>query len=431
MAGLAMTVAAACGQKDAGTVQTGSGAQANTQESAQIANPWVTITAEEAASVCPRMFKAPDGATEIAWSKLEGAGADSAALSPLVQLNFKLDGKDFTARAQNGADETADISGMNYEWASTENVTLSAWGFGNMTGKSVSVTTESESAMLCTWYDVEIGIAYSLSAADKDLSGVDIVSVANAMYEPANEPTSDIPDDEAGSGEEHVMQTDIAGCDTFTQIVDKLTDGSGYTNAQVDGTDVLLVASGTFDNGGGSMAAIDAEVFFYKDGAPAYMGYVASGGTSYPVAVKDGKLYTAGNHFARKSAVMNDKIVSMEEAWETFDGNGTVTYLYRSDDGGDYSTMTQEECKKKFDKLFDEYLAADVAEFNAVSKNGDSQTASGTLTVYHADGTPTTVADQGDGTWVASDGAIYYLGEDEVLRARGKEDLYVNNPVAH
>ena len=120
-------------------------------------------------------------------------------------------------------------------------------------------------------------IAYSLSAADKDLSGVDIVSVANAMYEPANEPTSDIPDDEAGSGEEHVMQTDIAGCDTFTQIVDKLTDGSGYTNAQVDGTDVLLVASGTFDNGGGSMAAIDAEVFSYKDGAPAYMGYVASG----------------------------------------------------------------------------------------------------------------------------------------------------------
>jgi len=200
--------------------------------------------------------------------------------------------------------------------------------------------------------------------------------------DPANEPTSDIPDDEAGnSEEEHMMQTDIAGCDTFTQIVDKLADGTGYANEQIDGTDVLLVASGTFDNGDGFMAAIDAEVFFYKDGTPTYMGYVASGGTSYPVAVKDGKLYTAGNHFVRKSAVMNDEISSMEEAWETFDKDGNVTYHYNSGDGGDYSNMTQEECKKIFDQLFDEYLAADVVEFNAVSKNGDSQTESGTLTV--------------------------------------------------
>ena len=369
IAGMMLATAAGCGQTSTGTAQTENGAQASTQESAQIANPWVAITAEEATFACPRLFKAPDGATEIAWSKMEEAGTDSPANGPLVQLNFKLDGKDYTARAKYGAEEYADISGMNYDWASTASVTLSAWGFGNMTGKNVSVTTDSESAMLCTWYDIEIGIAYSLATVDKDLSGVDLVNVANAMYEPANEPTVGMPDDDEADGEvEHVMQTDITGCDTFTQIVDKLAEGSGYANAQVDGTDVLLIAGGTYDNGDGVMAAIDAEVFFYKDGAPAYMGYVASGGTAYPVAVKDGKLYTAGNHSVRKSAVMNDKIVSMEEAWETFDSNGNVTYHFSSDDGGDYSGMKQEECQKIFEQLFDEYFAADVVEFSVVQK---------------------------------------------------------------
>jgi len=369
MAGMMLATATGCGQTSTGTVQTESGAKANTQESAQIANPWETITAEEAASTCPRMFRAPEGATEIAWSKMENSGADSLTSSPLVQLNFKLDEKDYTARVQYGAEEYADISGMNYDWATTESVTLSAWGFGNMTGKNVSVTTKSESAMLCTWYDIEIGIAYSLSTVGKDLSGVDLVTVANAMYDPANEPTADMPDDEAGSGEEeHMMQTDITGCDTFTQIVDKLADGAGYVNAQVGDADVLLVTSGTFDNGDGSMAAIDAEIFAYVDGVPAYLGYVTSGGTAYPVAVKDGILYTGGNHFVRKSNIINNELVLMEESSETFDTDGNATYHYNSDDGMDHSTMTQEECRQILEKMFDEYLEADVLEFNVVQK---------------------------------------------------------------
>ena len=35
-----------------------------------------------------------------------------------------------------------------------------------------------------------------------------------------------------------------------------------------------------------------------------------------------------------------------------------------------------------------------------------------------------------EGTWVTSAGAVYYLGEDGVLRAKGYPDLYVENPTA-
>ncbi len=83
---------------------------------ASVANPWVEITGDEAHSLCPRLFKAPDGASGIRWSKLNGSEGDSSIEAPLVQLDFTLDGMDFCARAQAGAKENADISGMYYDW---------------------------------------------------------------------------------------------------------------------------------------------------------------------------------------------------------------------------------------------------------------------------------------------------------------------------
>ncbi len=41
---------------------------------------------------------------------------------------------------------------------------------------------------LITWYDIEIGIAYSLTTAAADLDGFDIQAVAEQMYSADNEP---------------------------------------------------------------------------------------------------------------------------------------------------------------------------------------------------------------------------------------------------
>ena len=52
-----------------------------------------------------------------------------------------------------------------------------------------------------------------------------------------------------GSSADASDSLDISGCDTFTQIVDKLSDGQGYTNVKIGSEDALLVSTGTYDNG--------------------------------------------------------------------------------------------------------------------------------------------------------------------------------------
>ena len=47
------------------------------------------------------------------------------------------------------------------------------------------------------------------------------------------------------------------------------------------------------------------------------------------------------------------------------------------------------------------------------------------MVVYHSNGQPEYVTDQGDGTWVTPGGTIYTRGSDNVLRSKGAEDLYI------
>ncbi len=499
-----------------------------------MANPWRDITDEDELNAYPRLFKAPDEAVNVKW-RINDSASDNASdeedlPDELVELDFDLENQDetlsFTARYRYGASEDEDISGLYYDWTVTDESTLANWGGGNMQVKSYRYLSDDETVDLCTWYDIEIGIAYSLSVSAVDLDGFDLRAVAESMYsEDAN--TEDFGyedflqeqagrteftdfddiiscltegqgyayikvygcDDDilavsplvfeadhssnemslyrmqegrpvqissvygngsayplrledgiiyagdnhtyetffmsedgglmykdsiddgvnSGSGEftgftreenvyenndftggqeefdrlikerdskpiieftpaeaEHVMDIDMEGCDTFTQIVDKLEAGKGYSNAVLDEEDVLLIANGTYDNLDGNFAAIDAEIFCYKDGIPSYLGYVEAGGTAYPLALMDGKLYAGGNHFMSKYTVTDGRLVIMETAGETFDTDGNVTYFYDSDDGGDYSNIDQEEAKKILEDLYDEYEKAKVINFDTI-----------------------------------------------------------------
>ncbi len=154
-----------------------------------IANPWVEITEEEADGLCTRLFKAPEGANVQEWMKCEDLGDPEKWIGPLIQLDFELDGMYFTARAQQGAAEDADISGIYTEWTTgPDDVTLANWGGGNMAGKMYRSVNETGYIDLITWYDIEIGIKYSLSVAAEDLDGFDIQAVAEQMYSEDNEP---------------------------------------------------------------------------------------------------------------------------------------------------------------------------------------------------------------------------------------------------
>ncbi|MBQ9437455.1 MAG: hypothetical protein IJU50_03915 [Lachnospiraceae bacterium] len=353
---LGLTLAlSACGKSKptgADTTQETGNPSAESDIDIGVPNPWRDVTEEEAQEVCDKLFKAPEGARNIAWSIMDPIDVSDEAVRPLVQLGFSLEGLSFTARAQQGVKEEEDISGMYYTWDVTEDIILTNWGMGGMPGKIYRYNREKETAELCTWYDAENRIAYSLSVSAPDLDGFDIQAVAEALNGEA--------DDYFASG-----PMDISDCDTFTQIVDKLENGRGYANAVLEGTDVLLVSSGTYDNEG-VQAAIDAEIFSYdSNGKPQYSGYVGAGGTAYPLAVKDGMLYAGGNHFVRKWTVKDGALILVEAAQEVFDEEGNATQYHQDEEQANYAEVPDDS---ELTRLFDELMDAEVIEFTAVVK---------------------------------------------------------------
>ena len=162
---------------------------------------------------------------------------------------------------------------------------------------------------------------------------------------------------------------DISGCDTFTQIVDrKLENGMGYANATVGDADLLLVSSGTYDNLDENTAAIDAALFMYTEDAIAEVGKVCSGGTSYPLTVKDGYLYTGSNHWICKYTMENGKLILIEKASVEYDEEGNGTYYFESEDESVNTDLTAAEAEKVMNDLYDEMMAGEVVDFSTVNK---------------------------------------------------------------
>ena len=158
---------------------------------------------------------------------------------------------------------------------------------------------------------------------------------------------------------------DISGCDTFTQIVDKLEDGKGYANVKIGDEDALLVSSGTYEWEPGVDAAIDAEIFIYKDGAPMYLATVTAGGTAYPLALKDGDLYVGGNHFITTYLIDTGYMVELEEGYVQYDTNGNETYYYKTCNS-QFEDYDEPTAKSNVEGLFDALEKAEVISFQPV-----------------------------------------------------------------
>ncbi|MCR5591689.1 MAG: hypothetical protein K6F73_09180 [Lachnospiraceae bacterium] len=256
------------------------------EESTYVANPWVSIPEEEANTYCNRLFKAPEGSTGVIWSKLTGSEKDSCVNQPLVQMKFMLDGMDFTARAQDGAEEDADISGMYCEWDAEDEALLDNWGWTCTSKRSL---TEGDMADLCEWYDVEIGIKYSLSVSAPDLDGFDIVAVAEEMYEPANDPLADMPCNFVEEQSGRNMFED------YEEVISCLTPGQGYAYINLYGYDgdVLAVTDLVFE---ADNSACSASLYMIAGGAATYVGEVNGNGSAYPLRLADGIIYGGDNH---------------------------------------------------------------------------------------------------------------------------------------
>ncbi len=201
LVGVMVLSMAACGKKD-------KGAEVSEEAQTGVANPWTDTTEEAAFKEVPFLFTAPEGAENVSWRRMENGDY------PMIELDFTLGMYDFCARAQYGAAEDEDISGMYYDWSTTESVTLANWGGGRMTGTIRTGTDGEAAAFLCSWYDIEMGEAYTLSTTTQDDTELDIQAVAESMYDETkypgyNAPDNDVQDETAATeAEEPVAETE-------------------------------------------------------------------------------------------------------------------------------------------------------------------------------------------------------------------------------
>lgn len=345
-----MLILTACGKAD-------NVAEEQTAAAAGLANPWIATTGEEAAALIPNLFAEPEGATGVTWTRTESD-------KPIVQMAFSLDGLDFIARAQTTGDNPEDLSGLYYDWAVETDVTLAGWAGGQMPAKLHRYAGNNEYADLCTWYDFETGVSYSLGTVAEDLSGFDIQTVAEAIYNAEAEETAE----EAGMSYEHIPM-DISRCTSLKQIVDQLKKGEGYAKAQIGGIEVLLVTEYAFDmDGSGKFVATDSDIYYMgDDGLPAYAGYVSAGGTAYPLAIADGTLYVGANPYMKKMTLLAGGIVSDEEASVEYGTDGSETFYYHSDIRSvDSDENGQVPDSTVLDRLFEEYESADPIVYTVV-----------------------------------------------------------------
>ena len=296
-----------------------------------LANPWQDATYDEAINTVSKLFKAPDGAENVKWSICKTGNDENVIPGSMVQMTFDLDGMSFTAREQVTGDKAEDISGMYYDWTTTEDITLANWGDGRMAAKYQRYVGDEESVDVCTWYDIEYGASYSLITSAKDLEGFDLQAVAEAIYDPSTQPGANMPEDETILEEK--IDIDISDCKDFDQVIDKLATDMAYAEIKIGGTDVLLVTPGTFKGDDkGTRAATIAEVYWIdKDNNIKDGGHVRSGGTANPITASEEYIYASGHHYVKRYSLKDDSLVIDLEATEKFDEKGDVTYYLYSE----------------------------------------------------------------------------------------------------
>ena len=175
----------------------------------------------------------------------------------LVQLSFDLDGNNFTAREQRTGSKDVDQSGMYYEWTNREESVLQNGNGGGIPCILYRFIGEDETADLCTWYDEESGVSYSLSVVAEDLDGFDLRAVAESIIAPDVPPIEEqrrileenrshwtfdeedyTPDwyyaftdlDHNGLLEVLAASTQGSGMFTYVHFYEVLPDGSGVRN---------------------------------------------------------------------------------------------------------------------------------------------------------------------------------------------------------
>lgn len=197
-----------------------------------------------------------------------------------------------TLRVQK-SDKFEDISGMYFDWTSKEECDLNGcecqiWGY---------YVEGEDNIQVAFWYDSDNKVMYSLSSVAEDLWGFDIYSAAFYMMVPEYMEAEEMGDFPANEMEARVGKTEF---ESYDEVISNLESGEAYALVKIKGYDgeVLLYATGAYDNLDGNMAAIDSTAYSLKaNGKVTADTLVSAGGTAYPLSFdSDGMLYCYGPH---------------------------------------------------------------------------------------------------------------------------------------
>ena len=128
------------------------------------------------------LFRKPEGAV-LKRCEILDVMQPNEDVSPLVEMVFELDGRDYAARMQQGSDVEWNISGTYYFWAVEKDVKLPGWGDGVKAKYYNTVEADSAEALLI-WHDQSTSSQYSLyySSPDGNLDDIDLIKVAEEMH---------------------------------------------------------------------------------------------------------------------------------------------------------------------------------------------------------------------------------------------------------
>lgn len=320
---------------------------------ASVGNPWEdNVSEQEVYVLTGAYFIVPPDATDVVYRV--------NASQELAEMDFKLDGMDFTARMK-PTEEFEDISGMYYEWEVDDEQMV-----GPSEGRARGGSADGEMIHSLLWRDDVTGIMYSLSVAAEDLDGFDIVGVAESMYQPETEefmPGSFV-EEAAGKGQ----------FESFDEVISYLEKDNAYTTFKLEGFDgeILAVAENTFDDLEGHRAALEAAFYGKVNGTVHFIGNAFSGGTAYPLRCDGTVIYSAGNHQYESEFMDANGVVLIVKDYisQSFDDDGNVSYsgFMRETNTSEDQDIPEdpEEAEKLFDSFFDKLDEKPVMNFTVV-----------------------------------------------------------------
>ncbi len=149
-----------------------------TEENAEITNPWVESDKEGVTAATNIELNVPEDAEDVVYAYLIGEN--------LAQVTFSRGNQNWIYRAVM-SDSFDDISGMYYDWANEENVTVSG-----REAVLFDYSSDQETVWMIDWYDAVPGVMYSLSVTvtnAEDLDGLDMQGMAESLYVPMQDET--------------------------------------------------------------------------------------------------------------------------------------------------------------------------------------------------------------------------------------------------